>query len=130
MRGYYAIIYYMPDHGRRERANIGVLLYVPEVKYFAGIISNNPKRIRKFFGRRHVDKERYRVWRLGILNRIAREKADPRGSFTQYGFNNEYGLVLCRPVKITAAREADYDLNLLRLYGELVEEPPCTPKTT
>lgn len=50
-RGYYSLVQYCPDASRAEVANIGVLLFVPEAQFIKVRLSDNNKRIKRFFGK-------------------------------------------------------------------------------
>ena len=58
IKGYYSIIQYCPDLSRLEAANIGVLLFCPEVRFIRAKTSAGNDRIRRFFGTDILDKER------------------------------------------------------------------------
>ena len=49
-RGYYCLIQYCPDPGRLEAANLGVLLFSPEVGFLDARMASTNERVRRFFG--------------------------------------------------------------------------------
>lgn len=49
MRGFYSVLQYVPDAGRAEAANTGVLLFVPERRMVEVRASNSLERVRQFF---------------------------------------------------------------------------------
>src|SRR5574343_1154024 len=52
MKGYFSIVQYCPDIGRREACNIGVALVVPSVRFAEVAMSYSDRRLLRFFGKR------------------------------------------------------------------------------
>lgn len=48
-RALYSVIQYVPDDGRAEAANVGVLLYVPSDRWINVKVSESLERVRQFF---------------------------------------------------------------------------------
>ena len=48
-RAFYSVVQYVPDDGRAEAANIGVLLYVPSDRWINVKVSESLERVRQFF---------------------------------------------------------------------------------
>ncbi|MFC1757625.1 DUF3037 domain-containing protein, partial [Planctomycetota bacterium] len=67
--GYYSIIQYCADLSRFESANIGVLLFCPELQFADAQTSSGNDRIRKFFGKSH-DWRKIDSLKLGIEERL------------------------------------------------------------
>ena len=118
-RGYYSLSQYCPDAGRAEAANVGVLLFCPDLGFLEARLSSSNDRVRRFFHgttldlarldadkraiqtRFRVDRERFR--NLEDLERFIRTRA------------NAMLLTPARPMKV-AAPEAALD----ELFDELV----------
>lgn len=49
MRALYSVVQYVPDDGRGEAANVGVLLYVPSNRWIDVKVSASLERVRQFF---------------------------------------------------------------------------------
>ena len=71
IKGYYSIIQYCPDLSRLEAANIGVLLFCPEVRFIRAKTSAGNDRIRRFFGTDILDKERIALIKHTVEKRLA-----------------------------------------------------------
>jgi len=54
-KGYYSLIQYCPDYSRLEVANIGVMLFCPELRFLKTRMSRGNDRVRRFFHDRQLD---------------------------------------------------------------------------
>jgi hypothetical protein len=77
-KGYYSLIQYCPDLGRLEAANVGVLLFCPELRFLKAKTTKNNARIIQFFGRDGHDWEQIKLFKTGIEDRLMSEAADIR----------------------------------------------------
>src|SRR5688500_1973198 len=104
--GYYSIIQYCPDRSRMEAANVGVLLFCPEVKFLDVMTAPGNDRIRRFFGTKNVD--------LGVVE-LAKRAMQARVRSSRAAFEaledlvtfiesraNQLRLTPPRPVKVNA----------------------------
>lgn len=57
-KGYYSLIQYCPDASRAEAANVGVLLFCPDLRFIEARTSDDHARIRRFFGPESFDPAR------------------------------------------------------------------------
>src|SRR5436309_3227189 len=49
-KGYYSILQFVPDPDRGEGANIGVMLFCPEIGFLRAATVESNDRVRRFFG--------------------------------------------------------------------------------
>ena len=118
-KGYYTLVQFCPDHSRRESANIGVILCVPDAQFVRARMTTSHDRIRRFW-RGAVD--------LGWL-KIAKESVERRLDVAGASLAhiedlsrfiatraNQMVLTEPRPVKVINP-EDDLD----RLFEELVD---------
>lgn len=77
-KGYYSLIQYCPDLGRLEAANVGVLLFCPELQFLKARIARNNRRIITFFGSAGHDRARLNAFKKGMEERLQTEGHDIR----------------------------------------------------
>ena len=73
-KGYYSIVQYCPDLGRKESANVGVILLVPSLNYINGVEDPSNARAKKFFGDSITNWELFNAGKNAIFNRIVKDK--------------------------------------------------------
>lgn len=73
--GYFSIIQYVPDPSRLEAANIGVLLFAPQMCFLKAVTVGDNRRIARFFGREGHDWVRINSFKKGIEERVTAENA-------------------------------------------------------
>jgi hypothetical protein len=73
-KGWFSIIQYCPDPNRLESANIGVLLFCPELNFLDVQVASNNQRIIKFFGSNSFEKKLVNSFKKGIGERVEKEK--------------------------------------------------------
>ena len=71
--GYYSLIQYCPDLGRLEVANIGVLVFCPELGFLQAKVERGNSRITRFFGKENHDWKQINSFKTGIVQRIQNE---------------------------------------------------------
>jgi hypothetical protein len=71
--GYYSLIQYCPDLGRLEVANVGVLVFCPEVDFLQAKVERSNGRIIRFFGKEGHDWKQINSFKTGIVQRIENE---------------------------------------------------------
>lgn len=74
MNGYFSLIQYCPLMERRESANVGVVLIVPEARYAGVRMAHDHARLKKMFGKHAGDKASVAVLIESIAGRVAAEK--------------------------------------------------------
>ncbi len=118
-RGYYSIVQYCPDLSRLEAANVGVLLFCPELHFIAARVSHNNDRIRRFFSPEQADWKQINALKNSIVRRLEVENETFRTLTDLERFialqANEIQITLPRPLKVT---EPERDLE--KLFSELV----------
>jgi hypothetical protein len=122
-KGYYSLIQYCPDLGRLEAANIGVLLFSPDLQFLKAKTTRNNSRIIRFFGSEGHDWVRLNSFKKGLEDRITREGAEINDLDDLQRFidlrANLLQITPPRPMKVT---EPDKDLDQLfkEFMGEMV----------
>ncbi len=121
-RGYYSLIQFCPNLGRREAANIGVLLFCPDRSYLRARMSADNRRVRRFFGSAAYDVDLMNSFKRGVENRLEVEGGAIRTLADLETFialrANAIQMTPPRPVKVLVP---DDDLD--RLFRELVGGP-------
>lgn len=124
-RALYSIIQYIPDSGRAEGANAGVVLFVPSAAPAGRIeirISPTLERVRQFF---KPNKRQLRRVELGIESlkhrlELARAEFEDEGQFEQFVASRADAVRLTKP---RPAVVTDPRAELDELYAELVGDP-------
>lgn len=116
-KGYYSLVQYCPDPSRLEAANVGVLLFCPALQFIKARISQDNRRIDKFFG--HRDWDLVKAQKRAVVERLIADAAHFRtlDDLQDYAGRraNEIQLSPVRPLKV---RDADEELE--NLYQRLV----------
>jgi hypothetical protein len=119
-KGYYCLVQYCPDLARAEAANVGVVLFAPEHKFIRAQVSDDNRRIRKFFGDQANHDQHLTAMKQALVHRIEIEKAEFTSLENLQQFvdtrANKVILTSPRPVKI-----GDPEADLQSLFAELVE---------
>ena len=114
-KGLYSIIQYIPDLGRMEAANVGVLLLIPDIKFLAVLVDESNIRVQRFFP--ETDLERLDVAKQAVCFRL--QHLDPTLEQVQAYIDtraNALRMTNLHPIKV----EGNPDQCILRLMGELV----------
>lgn len=117
--GYYSLIQYCPDFSRAEVANIGALLFCPELNFIDANFSSANDRISTIFGRDTFDKKRINLTKKSIRERLKIDKE----SFCDLDDLNKYIGEMANEIKITAPRSIKVynpEEELRSLFKELV----------
>jgi hypothetical protein len=124
-KGYYSLIQYCPDLGRRESVNIGVLLLCPELNFMKALTDPALKRLCSCFAATEAERRRVEELRASIQRRLRAEAAHIRGLDDLKSFvasrGNAIQLTEPRPTKVY-----DAEKDLQRLFKRLVEPPSAT----
>lgn len=119
-KGYYSVIQFCPDLMRLEAANIGVLLFCPELPFLAARIARDNDRIRKFFGSQDLDWQKLRLLKAAFEDRVAAEAETIRTLDQLQEFidlrANQFRLTKPRSIRIE-----DPQQQLRQLFEELAD---------
>ncbi len=72
-KGYYSLVQYCPDSFRTEVANIGVLLFCPQLRFLDVRLAEGNNRVSRFFGRRNFDPQHLNDAKHALENRLRRD---------------------------------------------------------
>jgi hypothetical protein len=118
-KGYYSLIQYCPDLSRLEAANIGVILFCPELGYIRAKTAQGNDRIRRFFGSEDNDWTQINAIKNSIENRleVAGRYFKSLEDLTSFISTraNEIQITAPRPMKVTQPEK-----DLEELFEELV----------
>lgn len=118
-KGYYSLVQYCPDLSRLEAANVGVILFCPELRYIRARIAQGNDRIRRFFGSEDVDWVRVNSTKTAIEKRLEVEAEFFKvlEDFENFVSTraNEIQISPPRPMKVT-----DPNKDLTELFDKLV----------
>ena len=118
-KGYYSLIQFCPDQSRLEAANVGVVLFCPELNFLEVRISGDNARVQRFFGKQAFDWSRVNSFKHGIKERLEIEGKDFRNVEDLKAFGQRRGnnIQLTTPRPFTV-REPQKDLD--ELFEEVV----------
>lgn len=118
-KGYYSLLQYCPDRSRMEAANIGIVLFVPEINFLKAKVSTNNDRVRRFFGPYSFDNKWLRQAKDAISERLKFEKdyISNRESFENFIRTRANELILS---DIKSVRIDTPEKQLNELFNELV----------
>lgn len=121
-KGYYCLVQYCPDIARAEAANVGVVLFAPDHGFIRARVSDNNKRIRKFFGDEADNYQHLNAMKNALVQRIEVEKAEfgLLENLQQFVETRANKVILTNPKPVKVFNPED-DLNAL--FQELVEHP-------
>jgi hypothetical protein len=121
IKGYYSLVQYCPDVARQEAANVGVVLFCPELLFLEARLASSNHRVRRFFGEEADQYRHLNAMKQALQDRFRVEAADFRTleNIQQFVETRANKLVLTapKPVKIF-----DPEQDLTALYQELVED--------
>lgn len=122
VKGYYSLIQYCPDRSKLEAANIGLVMFAPELNFLRGKVNAANNRISKFFGRDTFDSCRINFLKESLQRRLKNEE---KYILTFEHFDkfiktraNELLLTDPRPTKIFDTENPESELD--SLYGRLI----------
>lgn len=118
-QGYYSIIQYCPDLMRLEGANVGVVLFCPELGRIQARTAKGNQRIRRFFGSEDDDWAQINAVKFSIEQRlkVEGERFQSLADLEQFiaTRGNEIRLTPARSIRVV-----DFDTELQRLFDRLV----------
>jgi hypothetical protein len=122
-RAFYSVVQYLPDPGRAEAANAGVVLFVPSEKRIDVRTSQTLHRVRQFFAPGKQQLRRIELALEALKNRLtlAREEFKDDAEFARF-VNARADAVRLTTPRLVVIDEPLSELNAL--YEELVGDPP------
>src|SRR5437867_7804765 len=72
-KGYYSILRYIPDLERGEGANIGVVLFCPDLRFLRVRTARGNDRVRRFFRSSDLDLRRINAFKEAFEERVSSE---------------------------------------------------------
>jgi len=126
-KGYYCLIQYCPDFSRLEMANVGVVLFCPELRFLKAKLTHRDDRLRRVFRGHDIDLRRIESAKKATAERLNGCQDDFQTLQDLNEFvasrGNDIVLTAPRPVKVNEPQA-----ELTRLFAELVGER--TPTST
>jgi len=101
-RAFYSIVQYVPDTGRGEAANAGVVLYVPQHRWLEVRISPSLERIRHFFRPGRQELRRIEAAMESLKNRLELARED----FANENDLAQFAAARADAIRLTAPRLA------------------------
>ena len=121
-KGYFSLVQYCPDVARREAANVGVVLFCPDLRFIQAKMVKANHRIRRFFGEEADNFQHLNAMKESLAKRLEVEKAEFNALEDLQHFvetrANKIILTQPNPVKVF-----DPEQDLAALFHELVDEP-------
>jgi hypothetical protein len=118
-KGYYSLIQYCPDRSRLEVANVGVMLFCPELRFLKISVAKGNDRVRRIFKVSGEDLERINEAKRAIAERLRIEgaKLPSLEHIQQFVLTRGNDIILTqpRPMKVI---QPDADLKVL--FADLV----------
>ncbi|HPF37586.1 MAG TPA: DUF3037 domain-containing protein [Phycisphaerae bacterium] len=124
-RAYYSVVQYVPDSGRAEAANVGVVLFVPSLNWIELRASETLDRVRKFFAPGKAQLARITIAIESLRHRIehARDEFQSEADLAQF-VAAKADAVRLTPPRVAMVDEPHNELN--ELYAELVGDSADT----
>jgi len=118
-KGYYSLVQYCPDMSRYEAANVGIVLFVPEINFIKAKMSSDNGKVRRFFGQTNFDNDWLREAKEAFERRfeIDRDKFKELDDLRQFVETRANELVMTIP---HAVRVIDPEKDFDSLYAEMV----------
>ena len=118
-RGHYSLIPFCPDQSRLEAANVGVVLFCPELDFLGVRLAGDNSRIQRFFGKQAFDWSRIESYKQGIKERLEIEGRDFRDVDDLSAFGQRLGnQIRLTPPRPFTVRDPGKDLE--ELFEEVV----------
>lgn len=121
-RAFYSVVQYVPDAGRGEAANTGVVLFVPSEQWVDVRVSHSLDRARRFFrpGRQELERIRLALEALQHRMGLAREEFKAEDDLAKFAAARADEIQLTPPRLIMVENPTR---ELEAIYAELVGEP-------
>jgi hypothetical protein len=120
-KGYFSLAQYCPDLARQEAANVGVVLFCPELQFVGCQMAESIARIRRFFGNEVDGYQHLRGMMEALVSRIEVERSHLNSlqDFQQFVATRANKVILTVPKPIVVL---DPQADLDALYSELVAD--------
>jgi hypothetical protein len=125
--GYYSIVQFCPDAAKAEVANVGVIVFCPDVKFLEIRLVNGNDKLRTFFGSQSFDPNLIEGAKESLQERLIEEKGD----FQTLDDLNTFINTRANDLRITAPRFLKTEspqIELDNLFNELVGGRSRKPK--
>lgn len=121
-KGYFCLVQYCPDMARHEAANVGVVLFCPELHFLRAKMVKANHRIRKFFGEEADNYQHLNAMKDALAKRLEVEKAEfsVLADLQQFVETRANKVILTQPNPV---KVFDPEQDLIALFKELVDEP-------
>jgi len=118
-KGYYSLIQYCPDASRAETANVGVLLFCPDLRFIEAKTIREHTRIVKLLGGEGFDPARVNAAKRALEDRLKVEQECFRSldDLRRFGDSRANEIIVTEPRPMTVS---DPKKELDELYRELV----------
>ena len=73
-KGFFSLIQFCPDPARLEAANVGVLLFCPELGFLRALTVRDNRRVQRFFGSEGQDWQQLNLFKTAFRQRIELEQ--------------------------------------------------------
>jgi hypothetical protein len=126
-RAFYSVVQYVPDPGRAEAANAGVVLFVPSTNRIETRFSPTLARVRRFFALKSQDVPRVELSLKSLKHRleIAQGEFEDEPGFARFIAARADAVQLTRPRLVMIG---DPLVEIRALYDELVGDPDLTTR--
>lgn len=123
-RAFFSLVQYVPDAGRSEGANVGVVLFIPKRPMLVRT-STTLRRVRSFFKPKatEMDRIKQRIEALRSRLGLATEEFRNESEFSQFVAASADAVQLTPP-RLVMVTDPEADLN--SLFDELVGEDPSS----
>jgi hypothetical protein len=118
-RGLYSLIQFVPDTGRAEAANIGVVLFLPSQNSFDFCISESLTRVRKFFAPGRAELEEIQIALNALRKRLEVSQFTGQEDFEHFIAARADVVRLTKP-RVATVIDPKHDVKVL--YQELVRD--------
>lgn len=120
-KGWFSIVQFCPDPNRLESANIGVLLFCPELDFLNVQLASDNRRITKFFGSKEIDLALINSFKKGLADRLRQEQTQIVSHEQLLDFaDRRANLIRISPPR--SIRVTKPEVQLGQLFAELVGE--------
>ena len=120
-RAFYSLVQYCPDLSRLEVANVGVVVFCPELNFLGSEMTQDHTRINQMFGRGQRDLKRLRVVKAGLKEKFA--STDPQSLSLE--LLNQWAALHVNTIRMSPFMpcrvSSDPRLDIQKLFNELVE---------
>jgi hypothetical protein len=125
-RAFYSLVQYCPDLSRLEVANVGVVVFCPELDFLGSEMTQNHTRINQMFGRGQRDLKRLKIVKAGLQEKLAAS-----ASQTSLEHLNQLAALHVNTIRMSQFMpcrvSSDPRSDLQCMFNELVEDTTVVP---